>query len=220
MLRSPEWASWCAAEHRCLWIHGIPGAGKTILMSHLIEHIARSCDQAAQQNSTYAYYYCLYARHQDEDTPFLKWLINRLCREADCVPLYLFEMSKHGADPNGAWLLEALALVLMLFDTVYVAIDAIDESSNRQNLLESIYVLATDERFTRIRLLTSSRDYIDIEKTMLRCAVSCPMDNPYVVQDLRICVHRALQSNPRFAKWPENLLQRVEEEISITAKGM
>lgn len=60
MLRSPEWTDWLEAKERCLWIHGLPGAGKTVLISYLIEQIKNSCDQSPQQSKTCIYYYLLF----------------------------------------------------------------------------------------------------------------------------------------------------------------
>ncbi|KAI1773252.1 hypothetical protein F4818DRAFT_423717 [Hypoxylon cercidicola] len=41
--RSGEWDDWLAGKFQCIWIHGIPGAGKTIFAAHLIEKIGFEC---------------------------------------------------------------------------------------------------------------------------------------------------------------------------------
>ena len=220
MPMSPEWTDWLAGDLRCLWLHGIPGAGKTVLMSHLIEQIRESCNTDAQPKDALVYYYCYYGHEQDESKPFLKWLLSRLCREADCVPACVYNMSTQGAEPPITGLLDALAQILASFDTAYVAIDAIDESHCREKLLRTIHSLVTEEKFKKLQLIASSRDYDDIEKSMLVCATSCSMDNEAVAQDIREYVHSALQSNARFAKWPPDLLQEVEKAVSAGAQGM
>ena len=220
ILRSPEWADWLAGMHRCLWIHGIPGAGKTVLMSYLIEQIGNICNQNSHRRSVYVYYYCYFAHNQDETRPFLKWVMSRLCREAGHIPTYVYNLSKHGAEPSLTALLEAVAQILVSFETVYIAVDAIDESRSRDDLLQILRNLVTDRRFRGLQLVTSSREYIDIERTMSSVSVSIPMNNPYVEQDIRYHVHSLLDSNPRFENWPRDLLYEVEESITTGAGGM
>ena len=220
MLRSPEWADWLAGEHRCLWIHGIPGAGKTVLVSYLIEQIGNFCDQPSNRKSFLVYYYCYFAHDQDETKPFLKWLIGRLCREAGGIPTYVYDLNKHGAEPSLTALLETIAQLLVSFETVYVAVDAIDESSSQDNILQILRILGTDRKFKRLQLLISSRDYINIENIMLSFSVSISMNNSLVEQDIRHYVHANLQSNPRFSRWHRDLLYEVEESITNGAGGM
>ena len=189
-------------------------------MSYLIEQIRKSCDQTSHRRSTYVYYYCYFAHNQDETKPFLKWVISRLCREAGYIPTYVYDLSKHGAEPSLTALLEAVAQLLTSFETVYIAVDAIDESKSRDDLLQVLRSFATDRRFKGLQLVTSSREYIDIERTVSSFSVSIPMNNPFVEQDIRNYVHSNLETNPRFGHWPRDLLHEVEESITTGAGGM
>lgn len=220
ILRYPEWISWLEAKTRSLWIRGIPGAGKTVLMSHLIEQIKKICDQSPKRDITYAFYYCYFAHKQDETKPFLKWLISRLCRKADHVPASINELRKNGGEPNVADLLTALASILTKFEVVYVAVDAIDESDLREDLLMVFQDLVTESRFKKLQLIASSREYIDIERKMAKFSVSVSMNNPYVEMDIRRYVKSILQSCDRFGPWPLELLHEVEETVTMGAKGM
>ncbi|KAE8443901.1 hypothetical protein EG329_001211, partial [Mollisiaceae sp. DMI_Dod_QoI] len=42
LTNSPEYADWKAGRSQFLWLHGIPGAGKTILLSHIVEDPERT----------------------------------------------------------------------------------------------------------------------------------------------------------------------------------
>ena len=220
MLNSPEWADWLARKHRSLWIHGIPGAGKTVLMSHLVANIEKFCHEPRASKYTYLYYYCYFGRDQNEAIPLLKWLVHRLSREAKHIPKVLYDIYKDGGEPSLTATLEVVAQLLISFDSVYITIDAIDESKPREQLLDIIQTLITDQRFKNLQLVASSREYVDIERTMRKFCVSLSMDNHHVQQDIRHCIHSKIKSNPRFGKWPHNLLLKVEESIANGAKGM
>ena len=166
------------------------------------------------------FYYCYFGHNQDEAKPFLQWLINRLCREADVVPNSVYKLYKYGGEASLEELLEALEEVLHNFDITYVAIDAIDESNSRENLLSVLRDMVTDPRFQNIQLLASSREYIDIERVMEEISKSISMANFHVQDDIRKFVRSILQSNSEFSKWPQDLLKDVEDALSIGAKGM
>ena len=220
MLRSADWMTWLDAKQRCLWIHGIPGAGKTVLMSYLIEQIKRHCDNSPKEKSAYVYYYCYFGHNQDEAAPFLRWLLNKLCRQADLVPKSVYNLYKYGGEPSLVELLKALENIIDAFEIVYIIVDAIDESNPRENLLKVLRDLLTESRFQKIQLLASSREYIDIERVMEELSVSVSMANPFVEEDIRLYVRSTLQSNPKFRRWPQELLDEVEDSLSTGARGM
>ncbi|KAF2867488.1 hypothetical protein BDV95DRAFT_180759 [Massariosphaeria phaeospora] len=78
--RDDGFKKWLAATHRFLWIHGIPGAGKTILLSHVIEQTQAFCDQLTGANA-YIYYYCSFRCTGDEVSSCLRWVVSQLCRQ-------------------------------------------------------------------------------------------------------------------------------------------
>ena len=220
MLRTPEWKSWLEAKDRFLWIHGIPGAGKTVLMSQLIEQLRNHCDQSAQGETNYVYYYCYFAHNQDETTPFLKWLISQLCRKAEHIPAVVNKIYNDGREPSLVDLLNMLACILEKFKVVYVAVDALDESDPREDFLKVLRDFVTDSRFNCLQVIASSREYIDIEKSMAVLSASVSMNNPFVEEDIRCHVRSILQSCPQFKRWPHELLREVEEAVATGAKGM
>jgi Cdc6-like AAA superfamily ATPase len=220
ILLSSDWTNWLGTKIRCLWIHGIPGAGKTILASHLIEEIKSHCAISNSSRVTYVYYYCHHGHNQDEVTPFLRWVICRLCRQSECVPVEVHNIYKQGGQPSLEELLDAFASVVKLFGTVYIVVDAVDESNTRLNLLRALKDLVKDPRFEMIQLLATSRRYIDIGKVMKEISISISMSNPLVEDDIRLQVRSTLHSHPKFKHWPEHLLNEVEDTVSEGAKGM
>ncbi|KAH8901751.1 hypothetical protein GQ53DRAFT_851860 [Thozetella sp. PMI_491] len=100
LLRSPEWLTWLtqAGPSRLLWISGIPGPGKTVLASYLIEHLKRMCNDTAEIGTVY--YYCHYPHAQNEAAPFLRWNIGQLCRQAKWMPDTVQMLHRQECDPS------------------------------------------------------------------------------------------------------------------------
>lgn len=221
MLRSPEWKNWIEGKSRCLWIHGIPGAGKTVLTSYLIEELKRHCEASSEKKCTHVYYYCYFGHNQDEAAPFLRWVIERLCRQSEVMLSCVYDIFRHGGTPSLTDLLGALEPILSdIFDTVYITIDATDESMPRADLLKVLRDLATDARFAKIQLLATSREYLDIERVMEEVSVEVSMSNPLVDDDIRTYVNSQLHTLPKFQRWPPNLLVEAEKALMLKAKGM
>jgi hypothetical protein len=202
-----------------LWIHGIPGAGKTILAAHIIEKTLSIC-KAEDKRTTCTYYYCYHGHNQDESVPLLRWLVSQLLREADIVPTLAWKAYTSSLEPDKTLLLDILHAILDSFDLVYVAIDALDESQSRQNLLSVLHALVTDPRFLKIQLLATSREYSDIELEMGRFSKSLSMSNCYVEADIGIYVAAKITAEAKFQRWPSDLRIEVEASLSVKAKGM
>lgn len=220
MLRSRQWKDWLRGTTRCLWIHGIPGAGKSILASHVIETLKVHLKVLGRKYG-FVYYYCSFTHDQDETTPFLRWIINKLCRQVDSVPTGLYDVHRSGETPSVHELLDILDAVLRDFEKVYIVLDAVDESSKpRDELLHVLNTLANTPRFLKIKLLATSREYRDIEQALKPISVPVSMRNPLLDEDIRVYVKSKLESNPKFRHWPSGLLQEVLEALSTKAQGM
>lgn len=220
MLRSSEWIKWLKSKTRCLWIHGIPGAGKTVLASNLISAINQHCKDHPSKKHAFVYYYCYFGHNQDEAAPFLRWIINQLCRQADIVPTLVFTLYKKGSHPNLADLFCALQAILQSFETVYITVDAIDESMPREDLLKVLRDLVTDPRFQNVQLLGTSREYIDIENVMTPISVRVSMMNPLLDEDIRKYVRSRVDTNLKMMRWTSDLRDEVVDAVSSKAKGM
>ncbi|KAK3372911.1 hypothetical protein B0T24DRAFT_501499, partial [Lasiosphaeria ovina] len=220
--RSREWIDWVEGRLRCLWLHGIPGAGKTVLAAHLIGRIGEFCEAETAKKCVSVYYYCYHGHSQDETSPFLRWLIAQLCREADSIPGEAYRLFQRGHQPDTDELLSGLHHSLKGFDTVFVTIDALDESQPRETLLKTLHTMIDDPRFRNLQLLATSREYFDIEQAMLGIpsSVSVPMSHPLVQADIKIYVSARIKDTTAFKQWPLSLKSEVEDSLYEGAQGM
>lgn len=220
LLRIPEWKSWIDGQEQCLWIHGIPGAGKTILLSHAIETIQQHCKQQPDSHYACVYYYCYFGHDQDETLPFLRWLLEQLCRDMDQIPEVVSETFERGLEPSVEDLVECLVSTLDAFDRVYVVLDAIDESKKPWDSLLQIVKELTSDLCAKISLVASSREYGDIVREMDSISNPVSMSNPEVEKDIRVCVKSLLCNKRRFGHYAEDLLVEAENAITLGAQGM
>lgn len=184
----------------------MPGAGKTILASHLIEAVEELCEaESATPKYAYVYYYCYFGHNQNEAAPFLKWTLNQLCRQADMVPPHLHKLYKHGGEPSLVDLLRSLEAIVEAFDSIYLVLDAIDESTERAELFTVVRDLATDARFEKVHVIATSREYIDIEKVMYGISAPVSMRNPLLDEDIKLYIQSQLHTHPRLSLWPSHL---------------
>ncbi|KAH6617611.1 hypothetical protein F5144DRAFT_586944 [Chaetomium tenue] len=216
VFRTTEWRDFINGHRRSLWIHGIPGAGKTILFSNIAQRLRGLQDR----RTGWVYYYCYFGRNQDETEPLLRWIIIQLCQQARYVPKKLSTAYRSGDQLGIKELVSILEAVLEAFDTAFITIDALDESMPYTNLLACLKVIMAESRFRKVRLLMTSRQYLDIEQSIKPHAVSFPMLNHYVDEDLRIYITSQLQSHSKFRAWPSALIEEVNFALVKGAKGM
>ena len=224
VMRSDKWKDWFEGRSRCVWIHGIPGAGKTVLASHLIENIKAGCkrNNTSPRKVACISYYCYFGRNQDEAIPFLKWAVSQLCRKADLVPSSLFDLYNEGCEPSLEDLLEVLETIVQVYDRIYIVVDAVDESTRGHGpeLLTVLRALATGIQFQNVSILATSREHIEIEDTMQDISVPISMRNPLLDADIRLYVESQLCTRRRIKNWPADIRQAALEALSTKAKGM
>ena len=219
--RSYEWSMWLAGKVRCLWLHGIAGAGKTVLVSHLVEETKKQCARSELESIVCVYYYCYHGHRQDETAPFLRWVISQLCRRARFTPDSVFAIYQTGTQPSLSELLHVLEEILHRFSRVHILLDGLDESATpRDDLLRVLGDLATGARFQKLHVIVSSRDYVDIEKAMTGIFIPISMDNHLVEADIRTYVQSKTRSDTKFQHWPPDLLATVEDILPKKATGM
>ncbi|KAK3943202.1 hypothetical protein QBC46DRAFT_421476 [Diplogelasinospora grovesii] len=158
-----EWRNWLQGQQRLLWIHGIPGASKTVLTSFLIERLREICSKSSGKLRTgLAYHYCYHARsHQDEVLPFLCSIISQLCRELKTVPRIIREAYEGNFIPTPRSLLKLLANMAREFSTIFIVIDK------------------------HVSILVTSRNERDTQETLQRYDSSLSMSNPFLHSDAK-----------------------------------
>ncbi|KAH6624038.1 hypothetical protein B0J18DRAFT_166753 [Chaetomium sp. MPI-SDFR-AT-0129] len=219
---SNEWKAWAdgpEGTRRLLWIHGIPGAGKTVLASGMVEKVKGFDAGDRTKKTAAAYYYCHHGRNMDEAAPFLKWILSQFCRKSGYIPEGLRELHSSGLEPTTNALLDCLEAVLGQFRRAYIVLDAVDESSPRQKLLKLLVALGSEQRFSALRLAVTSREYADVESSFQGVSIPLGMDNPGVREDIATFTDSSLKDDP-YKRWPADLRGKVATAVNAKSHGM
>lgn len=224
-MRCPEWHSWLfdnpyQPDGRCLWISGIPGAGKTIVAYYLITQLENLPSKAPA--GPCVYYYCFHARNQDEAPHFLGWVVGQLCRHAYMIPPGLVGLFLENAEPDLEDLLDALASLLQRLGRAYVVLDAVDESRPRTELITVVSRLAREPRFQGLKLLVTSRDEPEIRRVFTNISTEISMCNPFVQEDIRKVVVSSFKEHrgTTFIRQSDEFIADATDAIVAKAKGM
>ncbi|KAH7115873.1 hypothetical protein B0J11DRAFT_593496 [Dendryphion nanum] len=221
--RLDKYNMWLAGSNRFVWIHGIPGAGKTILMSEIIHKTLAYCEEATKTSPrkfACTYYYCSYRHTNDDTMSFVRWIICRLSLKLESVPSNILELFRENLQPNLKQCKPALASLLEKTSTVYLLLDAVDECNTRDDLLAFLSELAVEPEFAGLRVLVSSREYLDIQEALGSNFTPISMSNPMIDSDIRTYITSTFGSKPAFRRWSPGLLADAKDALVRGARGM
>ena len=221
----PEMQDWIETPSSALWIYGVPGAGKTLLSTLVIDEFF---SRKRSKSVGTAYYYI---RYDDTDSHRLSnclgSLISQLARQNSSI---LHDVMKSYADyfpvgslaefPEDEELVEHLLSISKYFKDTLIMIDGLDECGpacdrDRKRLVEVVATLHRHENCS-LRILVFSRDERDIREkfeagdfqTVSIAATSA---------DLRLYVSAWL---PSLKIQNENLRSEIVESLVNGANGM
>src|SRR5271154_6255999 len=153
LLDSKQFQDWLIKGKQTLFCPGIPGAGKTIITSIVVEHL-----NAKFQNDTsigIAYLYCDFKRREEQKpADLLSSLLKQLVQEQSPVPesvksLYQRHESKR-TRPSFGEISKVLHSVVAEYSRMFIIIDALDEcqvlNGGRRQFLSEIFSLQTKTR--------------------------------------------------------------------------
>ncbi|KAI1128059.1 hypothetical protein F5Y10DRAFT_292341 [Nemania abortiva] len=169
-LQRLEFYEWRASSYSSvIWLHGIPGSGKTKLTSLVIDRLLG--------HEHMAYFYCMRNPAEPQRAQcnrILGSLVRQLATAgfgqpilAPAVKHYEDAIKRGETDEDQAWTTEeCVEVLLQLFDkypAVALVLDALDEvnQDSRQELLDALSQLI-QQSTTLLRIFISSRDNYDI----------------------------------------------------------
>ncbi|KAI4128883.1 MAG: hypothetical protein LQ338_002513 [Usnochroma carphineum] len=156
---------WLKEDNAFLWLHAIPGAGKTVLVSSTVEYLK---EHVKGKDVGLAYFYCDYKDlGKQEPSKLLSTLLCQLARQQKSVfqRLQTFVQAHCKENPASVPTHDELrsnfsAFLEGAFNQVIVVVDAIDESTQLKCMISDLKMFQKNCPF--IKVLVSSREELDI----------------------------------------------------------
>ncbi|EPE30107.1 Ankyrin repeat-containing protein [Glarea lozoyensis ATCC 20868] len=160
LLQDQNFQSWLTGFKRKLWCQGIPGSGKTILTSIMVNSLE---EKFGDQNVGIAYIYCVY-REQTSPSELIASLLKQLIQHRPVVSTDILELYKYHRRKQTRPLLTDYLRVLFSevrnFSRVFILIDALDECSEEQKA-KDLFLNEVLKLVPLVSVLITSRDEPD-----------------------------------------------------------
>ena len=226
-MKSEQYAKWKTDAASFLWLHGIPGCGKTILTSTIIQSVLQYCDR--DPGKVVAYFYFDFNDPQKRLPELMvKSLTTQLSQQCTRIPTalkILFSSCENGErQPSLDVLLQVLQQTIQEFPCSYIILDALDESIDRAELMEILETMA-DWKLEKLHIMVTSRKERDLESS-LECLVeehnTICLQSKVVDNDISTYVHHRLCDDKKLRKWYNNaeIRQEIEAVLMEGAHGM
>ena len=198
LINDPKFTAWKAGQERVLWCPGVPGAGKTIISSLVIDHLNTTFKEP---EVAVVGIYCDYNEFNQQSTPkYIASLLEQLLQRRSSIPVEVkkaFEThSMRQSYPSLPEYIELLQMQMQSFARVYVIIDALDECTQangvRDDLFEGVMMLPPCTS-----IMITSRYIPDIE-IMLQNALR--LDIRAHDEDIHVHVVRRLMAEKNWAR--------------------
>ncbi|SPO07532.1 uncharacterized protein DNG_10226 [Cephalotrichum gorgonifer] len=221
LLECTKFKTWLENEKETLFCPGIPGAGKTILTSIVIEELL---DRFRNDSSIgVAFIYCEF-RRQDEQTPgnLFASLLRQLAQDHSNLPdslKSLYERHRcHQTQPKYEEVITTLYSMARLYSRVFIVIDALDEhrvtSGHRDNFLSEIMKFQAE---CGVNLFVTSRHIpgiIGVFETSMTLEIQASE------RDVRLFLDDNISHLPSFVHRSPDLQEEVKTAIVNTVDGM
>ena len=219
---SKQYAHWKTNPDSFLWLHGIPGCGKTILSSTIIEDIFYHCHHDPTKAVIY-FYFDFNDDEKQQHEKMTRSLITQLSsrhRGTSRVLAAFFSSHMNGErQPTSDALLTTLQQMIREFDETFVILDALDECKERQALLEDIDEMVA-WKTGKAHILVTSRKENDIKESLEPLIndenVIC-IQSELVTHDIRVYVRERLLTDRKLKRWQRK--PEVQQEIEMTLVG-
>ncbi|KAK4242978.1 vegetative incompatibility protein HET-E-1 [Corynascus novoguineensis] len=222
-LDSATFNEWKHGSRRHLWLYGLAGCGKTILSTTIVDHLQKMND-------------CFVLEFYFDFNDTVKQQVDGLSRSL------LFQLYKFGShpehldnlykscqdgqrQPDGRTLLSCLHTMIKGSKAIFVILDALDECTERRDLLECLKEFFTTPDLSHARLLATSRpeeEFLSFIPSWLGKEHCLQLDKDAVDNDIRSYVEARLEHSPEFVskRLSKDLFEQIRKQIGNRADGM
>ncbi|KAL1854535.1 hypothetical protein Plec18170_004624 [Paecilomyces lecythidis] len=213
---------WKLMPGSLIWVHGIPGCGKTVLISGVIDNIREFCDQTRLSMIAY-FYFKTDDTLKKTRTSMLRSLVEQLFEKSGQEERHLSRLysSLRQQQPTAGQLLSTLKEMIAEFSNVFLVLDALDECEDKEDLLDDLEQLLKWD-IPNLHILASSRNEKNIRDSLEPLCMahgSIPVSAALVKGDIRAFVRDRLEKDKAFRRWRNQSAVKEEIENSLTEKA-
>ncbi|KAH7190158.1 hypothetical protein DER44DRAFT_844823 [Fusarium oxysporum] len=220
LLNSPAFQEWKLGSRQHLWLYGLAGAGKTVLSTTILDHLLQ-----IDTYTTLTFFFDFNDARKQKLEDLLRSLAvqlyhtgNETARRLDS----LFTSHDDGRrQPDTGALSACINTMIQITGKIFVIIDALDECTTREELLQWIRGLAS----SNAQILVTGRPEAEFQGEIPRlfdernCVL---LDKKAVNADIRSYVNVTLEQKPDFVdkKLSQGILDEIRDKIGDGADGM
>ncbi|KAJ7602970.1 hypothetical protein B0H17DRAFT_968868 [Mycena rosella] len=224
LLADPLFKQWESGSGRTLWCRGIPGAGKTVLVSMVVDHLS-----AAFRNKKDIGVACIYLNHKEAANQTSSKLLAGLWRQlvygrnVGSVATELYQQHKDkGTAPSLEEVVNILRSSLKEFSKVFIIIDAMDEYPNESPTFQrEILLRHLAEMGSNVNLMITSRPNISPEPSFFPNLET--LDIQAAPEDIRRYINAQIELSPNLRRHVQKkpvLQEEMHRKITDTVDGM
>jgi len=197
--------------------------GHIIYSSTIIQDVSLQC----QSNSSAAMAYFYFDFNDSEKQSANRFLSSLIMQFSAQVPGSINTLSRFYSEhlkgirqPATDSLAEILKDIIAGLRHAYIIIDALDECTERETLLDVIKQIVA-WKFDNLHILATSRKENDIEEC-LNTRASCQLDihSALVEADIRLHIHDMVQNDSKLRRFPALVQEEIETCLVAGAHGM
>ncbi|KPA36758.1 hypothetical protein FLAG1_10456, partial [Fusarium langsethiae] len=220
LLNSPVFQEWKLGTRQHLWLYGLAGCGKTILSTTILDHLLQM-----DTHTTLAFFFDFSDPGKQKLEDLLRSLAvqlyhtgNEAARRLDS----LFTSHDDGRrQPDTNTLSACVDTMIQTAGKVFIIIDALDECTAREELLQWLKHLAS----RKAQLIVTGRPEVEFQSAIPQSfnQRNCvQLDKNGINGDIRSYVEAALEQKPDFVKkgLSPGILQEIRDKIGDGADGM
>ena len=219
LLETPEFQRWVADERQTLFCHGIPGSGKTVTTSVVIDKLL---DFSKGSNIGFAFFYCDQGALQTPEQ-LIGSIIWQLAQRLSSIPTPLIQQYEYhkakGTHPKASDLFEVLVSINDAFSKMYIIIDALDElpTPTRRIFFQQVFRLQIFSG--KVNLFATSRLEPGIV-TRFRGQPFLEIRDRSTDDDLIRYIDESIALLPAFVQEDLELQKRIKESVLEASNGM
>lgn len=226
LIDSNSFKSWVETEKQVMWLHGLPGTGKTVLSATVVDYL-ESIPLSSVCSVLY-YFFDFSNASQQTYVGFLQCLIRQICSKHNSAPVELVTLHAEcrGAPPSSDQLLNTLKALLQKQGRTFIVVDALDECLDMEEMCERAPVLEALSAINalapaRLSIFIASRPEADIKRVLEQiCDIDINVQSAVIDEDIRCHIRSCLAKDARLKRWPQSIKDEIETELMKDSCGM